>query len=113
MAPYIFLVAAVLLFGAMLRIWLDFGQRSRHLSVEVQRLRKLTDDHAESLAEIRKRTKDVERETEILIRKREELHAKVLESRESLTQLEEKLERIKPKSHQVDNKKDSSGDDWI
>ena len=111
--PYVFLGAAVLLLGAALRIWLEFGQRSRHLSTEVSRLRKLANDHADSLASIKNRIKETERETEQFIRRREELHAAVLEKREVLTQLEEKLERVKPKSHRVDNKTESSEDDWL
>ncbi|MFP6645286.1 MAG: hypothetical protein VCF24_17250 [Candidatus Latescibacterota bacterium] len=59
------------------------------------------------------RTTDLEQATKAFISRREELHGRVLQDRERLTEMEERLERIRPKSHRVDsNPRDPTKDDW-
>jgi chromosome segregation ATPase len=111
MIAWAFIGAAVLLLGATLRIWLDFGQRQRHLASEVSRLRHIISGHNEALATTRGRTKDLDSDTQALIQKREALHSEVIKAREALTSLEERLEKVKPKSHRVDNTRDDGEDD--
>lgn len=111
MIVWVFIGAAVLLLGATLRIWLDFSQRQRHLASEVSRLRHIIDGHNEALVSTRGRTKDLDSDTQALIQRREALHSEVITAREALTSLEERLEKVKPKSHRVDNKRDDDGDD--
>ncbi len=93
--------------------WLQFGQRQRQLAAQVQRLRGLLDSHTEGNEAIRARTTDLEQATKAFISRREELHGRVLQDRERLTEMEERLERIRPKSHRVDsNPRDPTKDDW-
>ena len=64
-------------------------------------------------AAIRARTTDLEQATKAFISRREALHGRVLQDRERLTEMEERLERIRPKSHRVDsNPRDPTKDDW-
>lgn len=99
MTPWILLGMAVLLAAASLKMWLDFGQRQRQLRAEMQRLRGLVDSNTQRMAAIRDRTSDLASETKTLISRREELHVRVLLERDRLTELEERLERVRPKSH--------------
>jgi hypothetical protein len=87
---------AVLLAAASLKMWLDFGQCQ--LWAEMQRLRGLVDSNTQRMAAIRDRTSDLAIETKTLISRREELHVRVLLERDRLTELEERLERVRPKS---------------
>ena len=86
----------MLLAAASLKMWLDFGQRQ--LRAEMQRLRRLVDSNTQRMAAIRDRTSDLAIETKTLISRREELHVRVLLERDRLTELEERLERVRPKS---------------
>lgn len=114
MTHWIFIAVGVLLLGVTLRMWLEFGQRQRQLATELHRLRGLIETHTQRTETIRARTGELTEETERLVTRREELHAAVLSEREKLAQLEERLERVRPKSHQVDNNpKDDTKDDWI
>ena len=70
--------------------WLQFGQRQ--LAAQVQRLRGLLDSHTEGNEAIRARTTDLEQATKAFISRREELHGRVLQDRERLTEMEERLE---------------------
>ncbi len=110
MTPWIFIAVAVLLVGVAVRMWLQLGQRQ--LAAQVQRLRGLLDSHTEGNEAIRARTTDLEQATKAFSR-REELHGRVLQDRERLTEMEERLERIRLKSHRVDsNPRDPTKDDW-
>ena len=56
----------------------------------------------------------IDGETGTLINRRQQLQSEVVEQREKLTDLEERLERVRPKSHRVDNKtRDDTEGDWI
>ena len=111
MTSWIFIAVAVLLVGVAVRMWLQLGQRQ--LAAQVQRLRGLLDSHTEGNEAIRARTTDLEQATKAFISRREELHGRVLQDRERLTEMEERLERIRPKSHRVDsNPRDPTKDDW-
>lgn len=101
------------LLGVTLRQWLEYGQRQRQLAAELHRLRRLIEDHTEKLERVKAGTTSLENETKVLIDRRESLNAQVVEQREKLTDLEERLERIRPKSHRIDNKpRDNDGGDW-
>lgn len=96
MPLWIFIAVAVLLVGVAVRMWHQFGQRQ--LPAQVQRPRGLLDSHTEGNEAIRARTTDLEQATKAFISRREELHGRVLQDRERLTEMEERLERIRPPS---------------
>jgi hypothetical protein len=55
---------------------------------------------------------DLEGETKTLTARRDELQAKVMADRAKLTDLEERLERVRPKSHRIENNPRDENDDW-
>ncbi len=112
MAPWIFVAISVLLLGATLRMWLEYGQRQRQFVAEMHRLRSLIEGHTQRTATVRTVTKNIERETKALIERRTELQAKVLEDRTKLTEMEERLERARPKSHRIENNSRDDKGDW-
>ncbi len=112
MVPWIFVAISVLLLGATLRMWLEYGQRQRQLVAELHRLRGLIEGHTQRTETIRALTQNIERETKTLIERRTELQAKVLEDRTKLTDMEERLERVRPKSHRIENNPRDDKGDW-
>ncbi|MDA0336451.1 MAG: hypothetical protein O2782_14905 [bacterium] len=112
MAPWIFVAVSVLLLGATLRMWLEYGQRQRQLVAELHRLRGLIKAHSQRVETVRTITQNIERETKTLIERRTELQTRVLEDRTKLTEMEEHLERVRPKSHRIDNSSRQDKGDW-
>jgi hypothetical protein len=112
MTPWIFIAIAVLLLGATLRMWLEYGQRQRQLTAELHRLGSLIEAHTKRAESIRSVTSNLEQETNTHIARRDELQAQVMADRAKLTALEERLERTRPKSHRIDNNPREGKDDW-
>ena len=111
MTLWIFIAVSILLLGGTLRLRLEFGQRQRQLQAELHRLRSRIEGHTQRTETIRNLTADLEAETKTLAARRDELKAKVLEDRVKLTGLEERLERVRPKSHRIENNPhDDKGD---
>ncbi len=113
MMPWVAIAAAVLLMGVTLRMWLEFGRRQRQLAAEIHRLKGVVETNIDRTASIKVRIEELEKETNILISRRENLHAEVLQAREKLTELEERLERVKPASRRVDNESKDQKEDWL
>ena len=96
------LVVAVGLLAMCLRAWTEFGQRSRTLQAEVDHNKRLIEEHTEKLESVRAKIEEVKEETESLLKERGSLETDVIQQREQVTQLEQRLERTKPQSHRVD-----------
>ncbi len=96
------LVVAVGLLAMCLRVWTEFGQRSRQLQAEVDHNKRLIEEHTEKLESVRAKIEEVKEETESLLKERGGLETDVIQQREQVTQLEQRVERTRPKSHRVD-----------
>ena len=102
------LVATLALIALTIRNWSDFGNQSRKLKAEVEKLKGRIEDHNEHLESGRTKLESINNDTEMLVRQRGRIEGTVLEQRAIVTGLEEKLARTKPQSHRVDK---SASDD--
>ena len=96
------LAAAIGFFALSLKTWTEFGQRTRQLRAEIDHNKRLVEDHTEKLSAGRAQVEEIKAETETLLRERNDLETNVLEQREVVSQLEQRLERTRPQSHRVD-----------
>jgi len=95
------LAAAIGLLALSLKAWTEFGQRSRKLRAEIDHNKRLVEDHTEKLSTGRAQIDEIKAETETLLSERNDLETNVLEQREVVSQLEQRLERTRPQSHRV------------
>ena len=95
------LAAAIGLLALSLKTWTEFGQRTRQLRSEIDHNKRLVKDHTEKLSTERSQIDEIKAETETLLRERNDLETNVLEQREVVAQLEQRLERTRPQSHRV------------
>ena len=96
------IVAALGFLAMCLKTWTEFGQRTRQLKAEIEHNRSLVEDHSEKLESGRSQIDEIKAETETLLHERGELESEVLEQREAVSQLEQRLERTRPQSHRID-----------
>ena len=96
------IVAALGFLAMCLKTWTEFGQRTRQLKAEIEHNKRLVEDHSEHLESGRSQVDEIKAETETLLFERGELETQVLEQREAVSQLEQRLERTRPQSHRVD-----------
>ena len=75
--------------------------RSRKLRAEIDHNKRLVEDHTEKLSTGRAQIDEIKAETEALLSERNDLETNVLEQREVVSQLEQRLERTRPQSHRV------------
>ena len=106
-AVWIALAAAVALFGLTVHVWMDMGQKSRRLRAEIEHLQQQVDGHNEELGLARRRVDRQKSETTALLAERSRLETLVLEHRRTVSDLEERLERTRPKSRRVDKSDDN------
>lgn len=106
MVLWIALLAGIAFLALTARSWIEFGQRARRLKAETDHTGQQIDDHAANLAMDRAKIDALKTETSALLVKRDGLERAVLEKRAELTQLEERLERTRPKSRRVDTRKE-------
>ena len=93
------------------RTWMDFTQRQEQLADAIREQERLIAEHTKRLEEVRllaQGTKDQIREVVVEC---DELQQRVNQLEGELKQLEERLERVRPKNRQVD--KDDTGGDWL
>ena len=96
------LVVAIGILALCLKTWTEFGQRSRKLRAEIEHNKQLVVDHTEKLSAGRAQINEIKAETETLLSQRNDLETQVLEQREVVSQLEQRLERTRPQSHRVE-----------
>ena len=100
--------AALGLLAMCIRMWMEFGQRARQLQGESAHNTRLIEEHTEKLKSVRSRIDEAKEEMESLLAERGKLESDVMAQRDQLTELEERMERTRPKSHRVDK---AAGDD--
>ena len=102
MFTWIGVVLALALLGLSVREWMELGQRTRRLRAEIDHLQVQIAGHQEELSLARNRVDRVKGETADLLRQRDDLENEVHTKRRAVTDLEERLERTRPRSHRVD-----------
>jgi len=103
------IVLSLGLAGACLRIWMEFSQRIRKLNSDTAHTRSMVESYTEALTEAKAKVEAYRTEYLKLQRERDDLEIDVHEARETLTGLEERLERTHPSSRRID--KSDDGDD--
>ncbi|MBT4100668.1 MAG: hypothetical protein HOM68_12795 [Gemmatimonadetes bacterium] len=102
MIIWVFLGVGIALLGVSVKMWVEFGQRSRQLMSETAHARSLIDNHKETLEMVEAKIKELKAETELLLKEREAVEGEVQDGRAKLTAVEERLERAKPAKFRVD-----------
>ena len=103
---WIALALALALLGLTVHVWMDLSQKSRRLRAEIDHLQQVVDGHNDELTLVRRRMERQKEETTGLLQERSQLETQVLDQRRAVTNLEERLERARPKSRRVDKSDD-------
>ena len=98
--------AAIGLIALCIRTWTEFGQRVGQLRGEIDHNRVLIKDHMENLESVRLKIDEARGAMEALLAQRGKLESDVVKRRGEVTQMEERLERTRPKSRRVDKTSD-------
>ncbi len=109
MVVWVFLAIGLGLIGACVKMWMEFGQRSRQLMGETTHARSLIDNHKETLEMVQAKTNELKEASELLLKERAAVESEVQDGRAKLTALEERLERARPSKFRVD--KEADGED--
>lgn len=94
------------------RTWVDFSQRADQLKHTIAEYERLIQEHQAKLEEARVRHRELKEQTEVAVEECDGADLEAQERRDELAQLEERLERVKPRHRRVDLNEDSGGSLW-
>jgi len=96
------LAIGLTLIFATLRMWTEFARTVQRVRAEIEHAREVVVSLTDRLATVKSKTEEVKVEVGVLARDRDELERRVLDERQRLTDLEQRLEKTRPKSRRVD-----------